>query len=248
MAEEKRTRTPTARQYPVRLDISQPAANDARTAGENFRTAVSNAWDDAKANTQRQLLASFPLIGTMAAALGSQDFRVAARDFVEGAAGQPRPAARAAAPTVSGVGPQGRYTPEQIAARDSVAAAMSAGRGAVETITPQQQMLQALGGILSRPHTMRDLKTVGEFLPAPTKARTARDVAAGEATAVAREVLASKIAQAQELAQTDAKGAAAVREKAMMDYMNFNAGIGGLNPSQWAQSLMLGQALEDQEN
>lgn len=162
-----------------------------------------------------------PLVGPLAAAIGNQGSRVAARDFVEGVVGVPAaPAAKKAAPKA-----QPKAAP----------AAAQAPK-----VSDRDRTIAAINAALNTPMTLRETQAVVGLLPAATKT-TQKDQLIGATAQLSQQMYAQQIAQATELAKTDPVGAKEMTAKATDAYFQRNAALTGFNPLQLAQASLIDQ-------
>lgn len=162
--------------------------------------------------------------------------------FVDDVVGTPvRTITGAAAPFFGGlVGSTGsravRAMPEaetatgpDMAARDSIAAAMNAGREAREAVTPQDRMLAYIDTLLSGPVTLREAQAASGMLPAQGAPRSAKDQAIGSASSIADATYQAELQRAQSLTDEAARDEAI--QKATDRYFNRVATVSGANVS-----------------
>lgn len=165
----------------------------------------------------------------------------------------------------SGVGPQGKYTQEELGQRaayldsrakapfagdpnhidltDPVAASLAAGRGASAVVTPYERQLEALNTILASPNaTLSDLQAATAMLPAAPKQGSKKDAAFGRTAELSRQIFESQIASIG--AQKDAgeiteEQARAMTATAMNEEFQRQAGMQGFNPMNLMQAQMM---------
>lgn len=152
------------------------------------------------------------------------------------------------AASTTGVGPQGKYTPEQLAAREAyianpVESSLAAGRAATAALTPYDRQLAALDTIFKSPNaTLTDLQAATGMLPAPPRARTAKDTAFGQTAELSRQIYESQIASiaAQKDAGeiTDAQAQLATKQAMEAEFQR-QSGMQGLNPMNMMQAQMM---------
>jgi hypothetical protein len=165
-------------------------------------------------------------------ALSQQPVRVAARDFFDGVAGNPKG------------GKKYPVQPEQ-----PVEEALAQGRetGAVPEIAPASAQNQILAAILGSGLTVNEAATFTGMLPAAGKPVSAKDTVMAQSAQLSKELFESQVQGARELAKTDPQGAKAMIEKATEAHFNRQAGLVGLNPVQLAQAQLMGGALEEDQ-
>lgn len=159
---------------------------------------------------------------TADAALGTKIARVAAVPAIVGgatalaASGNGEPVPVAAAPAT---------------ASDAVANALATGTVAEKPLSAQDQLSKTIASILGRNPSMSDIQALGQLIPATIKqGATSKDITLGQTAQLSQQMFAQDIANAQELAKTDAAGAKAQVAKATDAYFKRNAGLVGLNP------------------
>lgn len=228
MADENRSPRPTARQ--------QPPASRAREAGEQLHEGVTGFVRGAVDSARRQIMTNYPVLGATIATLGSQNARVAARDFVEGAVGQPRPAPRAPASVAA---PSAAPQPRHARPGEIVGTVLGPGLAAPARITPSDRISAAVDTILRGPFTMRGLATAASALPAPVRPLTPRDNLIAETAAVSKSIADTAIRDAQaraasgEITSEQAQRAVA---GALTNWQNRSLALAGANPFQIAQA------------
>lgn len=125
--------------------------------------------------------------------------------------------------------------------------ALTQGRAAAPTITPQDQLSAYIGSVLSQGATIREAQALGGLIPAGASAQpNAKSTVLGQTAQLSQSIYQNAVTQAQELAKTDPEGAQKVVEKATADYFARNAGLVGFDPTKLAQAQLLGGA--DEEN
>lgn len=165
----------------------------------------------------------------------------------------------------TGVGPQGKYTQEQLDARkaylaerankpfaddpnhidltDPVTRALMVGRSAPAAISPQQRQVELLSTILNSPKaTLSDLQAVTSMMPAPARPRTAKDTAFGQTAELSRQIFEnqmSSIAAQKDAGDITAEQAQAMTAEAMNAEFQRQSGMQGLNPMNLLQAQMM---------
>lgn len=152
-------------------------------------------------------------------------------------------------PTASeGKGPQGKYTQEQLDAREAfkanpVDASLAVGRASPAALTPYERQLEALNTIFASPNaTLSDLQAATAMMPAQPRPRTAKDSAFGQTAELSRQIFESQIASIG--AQKDAgeiteEQARAMTATAMNEEFQRQAGMQGFNPMNLMQAQMM---------
>lgn len=224
--------------YPVLVDISQPGPGravqaptpqpvTARSVGAGINRFVADAMSTYAAPALRRTAQIMPATAIPVALGGTQERRVATRDFVEGLfSGNSQPAP-AQAPDKAPVDAEKLVK----LAVDPVNQALAQGRAATPTITPYDRQLAALSAILgSRNMTLSDLQAATSMLPKPNKPITAKDTMIGQAALSSQQIFQQQLNAAAELAKSDPEKGAAALDKARAENFQRQVAILGANP------------------
>lgn len=158
-------------------------------------------------------------------------------------------------PAATGVGPQGKYTPEQLAARDEylanpVESSLAAGRAATAALTPYDRQLAALDTIFKSPNaTLTDLQAATAMLPAVPKQGTKKDAAFGQTAELSRAIFEQQIASIsaqKDAGEIDDAQAQLATKQAMEAEFQRQSGMQGLNPMNIMQAQMMAPDEESQ--
>jgi hypothetical protein len=245
MAEKK-----TKRQYPIRLDISEPGrarAAPARNANLDPLEAVLPqavaAQRSASADTDR-----YWSEGRIPEALGA-----AIRPMATVPAGAVNdlvvsPLAALGSGAARAVGGFLGFTGDETKRKTKAAPAAAtrdrtiktiAPRQAEPEITPQDRALAYVDTLLRGPVTMREAQAATNMLPAPAKPQTNKDKIYGSTADLSQALFSNQVEQAKALAATDPEGAQAIVEKATDEYFKRQSAILGVNPANLAMAQML---------
>lgn len=203
----------------VARDIANATARDdyGRAAGAVARGVVTyptGLVNDVVVPPARAIFGALPnFVGGLVGSQGSSEVR--------------RP--QGGASVAGGVGPQGNYTPQQLAARDSVTQALQQGRAAEAAVTPQDRLTAFVDSVFQRPVTLEQAQMAAGVLPASAPAASAKDKAVGAATSTADATYQAEIQRAQQLQDQTARDEAI--QKATDRYFNRLATVAGANVS-----------------
>lgn len=233
MADDKKQQNVRARQgqAATRVVFDAPVAATAYNRGAQVGRVVRDGMAQGM-ETAGNALANAPVVGNLASVarlLSQQPVRVAAQDFIDGIAGNPK---------------GGKKVPVQ--PEQPVEQAMAIGRqaaGEPNPIMPADRQSQMIAAILGSGLTVNEAASVAGILPQPPTGRNApdaKDTIMTEAAKVSRDMFEKNMSEAQKLlAAGKTDEAKELTEKASTQYFNQQAGLTGFNPLQIAQAQLM---------
>lgn len=188
-----------------------------------------------------------PILGLVTRAFGSQENRVAARDFVEGLAGieAPRPISKLGEKRQGSVTIDLPLAAKRSAPRAAGAKAATAKAAAEAPLSPQEKQLALLDTMFSKPLTTNQIVALTGALPRAPKGPTPTDEMNARTEQTSQALYAAALARATEVEQSDPEEGRNLKLQALKDHYDRQAAFSGANVLGLAQAGMLQSRPED---